>query len=375
MREIWFWQRIVSPHMAGLARALARQGCKVTYVAERDLSDDRKQLGWSVPTMDGVDLRFASHPLEVAECVAAAGCDSVHLCQGLRANGLVSNAQKHLAERGLRQWVLMETIGEHGWVGPIKRAVYAALFRQHRARIKGVLALGHRTSGWVADRGMPQSHVFPFAYFLEDRPTPLAIRPRGDAPFRVAFVGQFIELKRLPLLVDALANLKGSSAELVVVGSGALERRWRTHAERRMPNRVRWLGALPSAQVLELLGEVDCLVLPSRYDGWGAVISEALMAGTPVICSDCCGAAGAVSASGVGGVFERDDEAGLAALLARAIAAGPSSTSDREALSRWAASLGAEAGGRYLLDILAHVDGTGARPESPWMRGTPPCAV
>ena len=35
--------------------------------------------------------------------------------------------------------------------------------------------------------------------------------------------------------------------------------------------------------------QADNLVLPSSHDGWGAVTTEALMVGTPVICSDTCG--------------------------------------------------------------------------------------
>ena len=38
------------------------------------------------------------------------------------------------------------------------------------------------------------------------------------------------------------------------------------------------------------MAAADVLVLPSRFDGWGAVVNEALMVGTPVICSDRCGA-------------------------------------------------------------------------------------
>ena len=60
-------------------------------------------------------------------------------------------------------------------------------------------------------------------------------------------------------------------------------------------------------KIPEVICESDCLVLPSRYDGWGAVISEALMVGTPVICSDNCGAANVVTASNVGSVFSTND--------------------------------------------------------------------
>jgi glycosyltransferase involved in cell wall biosynthesis len=35
----------------------------------------------------------------------------------------------------------------------------------------------------------------------------------------------------------------------------------------------------------------DIFVLPSRYDGWGVVVNQALGAGLPIICSDAVGAA------------------------------------------------------------------------------------
>ncbi len=48
MPDIGFWLRIVSTHMAGLATALARLGCKVTYRAQEAISTDRVHQGWTV---------------------------------------------------------------------------------------------------------------------------------------------------------------------------------------------------------------------------------------------------------------------------------------------------------------------------------------
>ena len=45
-------------------------------------------------------------------------------------------------------------------------------------------------------------------------------------------------------------------------------------------------------------------MLPSRFDGWGAVVNEALMVGTPVICSDRCGASDLIENGRNGYVFE-----------------------------------------------------------------------
>ena len=112
----------------------------------------------------------------------------------------------------------------------------------------------------------------------------------------------------------------------------------------------------------------DCLVLPSRHDGWGAVVSESLMAGTPVICSDHCGAAGVVQASGVGGVFRSGSKNGLQHQLEQCIAAGKPLNGDRARLARWASSLGARQGAHYLLKILEN-EGSGAdKPLPPWVQ-------
>src|SRR5690606_16554764 len=100
--------------------------------------------------------------------------------------------------------------------------------------------------------------------------------------------------------------------------------------------------------------------------GWGVVVSEALMAGTSVVCSDTCGSAGVVLASGTGGVFPREDEHELVRLLMTQLDQGRRTLDERRSLSRWAAALNAQSGARYLRAILDFADGTGARPSEPW---------
>ncbi len=41
--SIWFWQEMVTPHMVALAAALAERGFKVNYVANEELSKERKK--------------------------------------------------------------------------------------------------------------------------------------------------------------------------------------------------------------------------------------------------------------------------------------------------------------------------------------------
>ena len=366
---IWFWQRIASPHMAGLAAALAGQGCSVVYVAERQMSEDRAQQGWTSPDFGKASLELAPTAAAVQALALSAPVDAVHICQGVRSNGLVRVAQRTLAAHRRKQWVVMETVEDAGWRGVLKRLEYRRLFLRWRSRLQGVLASGSRTPAWVVRCGVPVDRVFPFAYFLPD-----AIRPESDhlakaaGPFRFVFVGQFIERKRLDMLLSALATLDRDDVQLVVVGSGPLERELQSFAEKTLPGHVRWLGRLPLGEVPQAMAHADCLVLPSRHDGWGAVVSEALMVGTPAICSDACGAAEVVRASGVGGVFRSGDLMSLVQTLDAAHAAGKPQEQDRRALANWARCLGASAGAEYLRAIVQHSQGAGPRPAPPWER-------
>lgn len=364
---VYFWQRIVSPHMAGLASALSDIGHDVTYVAEQPMSEDRAALGWEAPSLRGARLEYAPDRDAMIRLARAAPANCIHICQGLRGNGLVGSAQKELVRRGAEQWVVMETVENSGWRGMLRRLEYRRLISSRRRSVAGYLATGHETRDWLIHRSADARRVFPFAYFLADHPQHGAQIDRTGQPFRFLFVGQFIELKRLDLLIDAIARLgQRPDIELTVIGSGPLEHRLLERARGALGSRVRWLGRQKGTEIPHHMAAADCLVLPSRYDGWGAVVSEALMAGTPAVCSDKCGSAAVVRHSPQGGVFPAGDLESLTALLRHVVDQGQQTADGRARLASWASSLGASAGADYLSQILACSRDGGNRPTEPW---------
>lgn len=360
MPEIWFWQRIISPHMIGLPKALARKGYSVNYVTETEMRAERSQLGWEIPESEGVKIHFSTCKSSVHDLVRNASHDSVHICQGIRANGRIGLAQKLIKKRGLQQWILMETVNDQSWSGRFKRVLYQFLFKIKITSISGILSIGHKTDAWVIGRGVPAAKVFPFTYFLSDieaRYNP----PKKGKKFKIFFVGQFVERKRLDLLIEALHAMHNYEYELYVIGAGPLEKNLRVFAEKKIPGKFKWVGRIPSSEIQNYLRDADCLVLPSRHDGWGAVVTESLMVGTPVICSDSCGSAGVVLSSRAGGVFKSGDLESLKSLLIKEIQVGPPEAAERKKLSTWSSVLGAEAGADYVLQILNHQN-----PPPPW---------
>ena len=367
---VWFWQRILTPHMGALAAELVDQGHAVTFVANDRMSADRASQGWESPALGKARFELASTSVEIQALVNAAQGDSIHLCQGLRGNGLVGKAQRLISQRGLRHWAIMETVDDAGWSGALKRGLYRGLLWSWHSSLQGVLAVGRGMPDWVVARGLPHSAVFPFAYFLRDPEDGVSVDSafagEDSRPFRFIFVGQLIERKRVDSLIEALSALNRTNVELWVVGSGPLEASLRAQSAQLLADCVNWLGVQPMSAVPALIAQADCLVLPSRHDGWGAVVSEALMVGTPAICSDACGASEAVLASQDGGVFPAGNTEALRDCLARQVERGLMGADRRRALAEWGHCLGARAGAVYLSQLLQHQEGKAERPLAPW---------
>lgn len=109
---------------------------------------------------------------------------------------------------------------------------------------------------------------------------PTRVRRWRDRRRAVAFVGNLLEIKRPELLVQAFADLSRDGTELLIVGDGPLKQRLKRKCAG-LP--VRFLGHLSPPKCEEVLGEVECLVVPSASESFGLVYAEAAVRGTPVI--------------------------------------------------------------------------------------------
>ena len=353
MTEIWFWQNILSPHVASLVSELASNGFTVIYVAEQPLSRDRVEQGWLTPEMSQVKVIYVKTKTEVAELVKNASNDSIHISAGLRSIGIVKFAQTDLRKLNMKQWVLMESISSHGFVGLLRKFFYKQLIYLKFKDLIGILAIGSQTKDWLVKIGFPSEKVYSFAYFL---PVYKSLVPvellQQSRRFSFIFVGQFIKRKNLKLLLDSLSSLKHENFELIVVGSGYLEDTLHQYAKLKLPGKLSWKGMLPQSQVMNSISHADCLVLPSFFDGWGAVVSESLLVGTPAICSDTCGSSNIVEASMVGGVFKNNNQEHLTNLLSKQVDGGVVSVEKRKHIVEWSNILKSSSGAIYLKEII-----------------------
>jgi glycosyltransferase involved in cell wall biosynthesis len=101
--------------------------------------------------------------------------------------------------------------------------------------------------------------------------------------FTYIFIGRLIDQKGIDVLLEAFAKL--SSGLLFLVGDGIDKEKFveLTHVLG-VHDRVRFLGIRKDIQ--DLLKFADCFVLPSRYEGLGVVLLEAIVSGKAIIISD-----------------------------------------------------------------------------------------
>lgn len=160
-------------------------------------------------------------------------------------------------------------------------------------------------------------------------------------------VGNLVPLKRTGIAIAALALLP--AATLLVVGAGPERGRLEEAARRAgVAGRVRFLGAVPHADIPALLGAADVLVHPSESEGLANVWVEALACGTPVVACAVGGAAEAIDGPVAGRLVEATPEA-FAAAINELLAAPPAPAEVRKA----AESFGWDANRDSLFDHLS----------------------
>lgn len=168
---------------------------------------------------------------------------------------------------------------------------FAAMLRLWYGLCDDVVAVSHGQAAWLRQfvRSVRSLRVIS-PWSGEQNLGDVAPRVRREgAPVRLAAFGRFAPQKGFDTLMRAMALLPSERFTLDLGGFGPDEpllRRLADNAglaEGRNPQ-VRFVGKVDD--VAAFVAEADVVVVPSRWEAFGQVVAEAMLAGRPVLVSD-----------------------------------------------------------------------------------------
>jgi glycosyltransferase involved in cell wall biosynthesis len=292
------------------------------YVYDRRIIQELRRLSWQVDVVDiGGGFPFPSMAqrataLEILSGVPA-GCPVV-------LDGLAFGA---LPEAGaLRQRTpLIALVHQPLALDPGLDAKQADTFRESERAALAAAARVVVTSDAtgrivIRDYGVVVQHIS--IVRPGNDPGPQAVGS-NDGIVRLLSIGSVLPVKGYDLLIAAVAKLREMPWQLTIAGDrtrnpGAAAQLDADIEAQGLGNRVTVLGAVPPKRVIELYLASDVFVLPSRFEGYGMALAEAIAHGLPVV-STLAGAIPDTVPPGAGILVPRDDAAALARALRRVI--------------------------------------------------------
>ncbi len=287
------------------------------YLYDGHIVAQLRQLGWRV-ALTGLAGRFPDVDAHARQAMDAAlsalGDDSLVVIDGLALGGLPEVVMPHATR--LRMFALVHhPLADEGGLDEAQRLRVEQRERDALAAMRGVITTSHFTARRIVATGLAATPIEVVEPGVEARPLAAA----DHALPRLLCVATLTPRKGHELLVEALSRVTDLDWQCDCIGSLTRDAvhtaRVQAAIERHgLGERIRLRGELDDAAVHAAYANADLFVLASHYEGFGMVVTEALAAGLPVLCTT-GGALRDTLPSDAGIAVPPDDVAALTAAL------------------------------------------------------------
>jgi glycosyltransferase involved in cell wall biosynthesis/peptidoglycan/xylan/chitin deacetylase (PgdA/CDA1 family) len=281
-----------SPHMVALLDALAdRPDCTIEVLYCNRKAPGR---GWGAPVgrlphrfISGVTLLndFRINP-NILNTIKKTRAD-IWVINTCYTSPTTLMAIGWLHQKG-GPWIYMNEPPRprHGTLLAIKRPILAYVLK----RAWGVIGTGVKAESMYQGLLSNDKPTDTIPYYIDLNPFYKVSLPDPmvrQTPVRFVTSSQMIRRKALDILLNACKLLPPNGWKLTLVGEGPLRARFESEFSNRWNrDQVRFFGQVPYQDRASVFDGEHVFVFPSRWDGWGMVVPEALAAGRPVISSD-----------------------------------------------------------------------------------------
>ena len=265
------------------------------YLYDARIVAELRALGWRVAVI-GLAGRFPDPDpaarQSLYEALGAAAAASRVVIDGLALGGLPEVAAEHGERLDITALVHHPLADETG-LDPAARDRFLRLERQALANCRRVIVTSEFTARRLVDLGLldDAATVIEPGVDPAELAGPVAARLAGDSSpttERLLCVASLTPRKAQDILIKALARLPERSWQCVLAGSaerdpGFAERVHQLIETTGLTDRIDRGGELDTAALAGQYRQASVCVLPSHYEGYGMVVTEALARGLPLI--------------------------------------------------------------------------------------------
>jgi glycosyltransferase involved in cell wall biosynthesis len=308
-----FWQNIVSPHLSFFLRNLS-EIYPVILVVDRLMDEDRIKQGWEVPYLGNVKIMIIGDLNDVNHLINNQN-EYHHFFSGFNISPIIHKAF-NLIIKNKKVNIISESGIELGFKRLPRLLKYSYLAFRYNKCIDNIFAMGDLGVNWYKKTGFNPNIIHKFQYTIElpeDSGLQFEDFVSNDNFYRFTFIGQLITRKGVDNLINAFFKVKNNNWNLNIIGDGVMRKEiYNRVKDLNLSDKITFHGIKNNTEVMSFLThDSDYLILPSRFDGWGAVVNEALSRGVKVITNEKCGASCMIMDEFFGKKYKEGDEQSL----------------------------------------------------------------
>ena len=364
--NIILFQNCISPHQIPYIKEICHDTRveKVYLITPRTDYELRAAMGWdSSQLLQGTSIIFYLQPSDEKLKRLLRDKDVVALFTGIRADKNVFRWFKLSLDFNIQRGIITEAPNIHLWKPLwLHRIRFLILDYRYVRRIQYVFAFGELAVQYYhLWSGMWKVFLFSYCTDIEkcDISSVNFLPARGT---KFLFVGTVDKNKNVSSVLKSSELLKKENFSFDVIGDGVDKKNLERYVYEKQINNVVFHGRMTMKEVHSRMRDYDVLILPSRYDGWGAVVNEALQRGLYVICSDKCGAKDLLEDKRCGVIFRSGSHTDLAKVMKDCCSHISEIRANRKFRQEWAERcISGEVIARYMVDCLL-----GEKVNVPW---------
>lgn len=334
--KLAIWMNMPSHHQKDFFACIEQDpdiDLKVIYYDA--VGKDRKNLGWDLieikPKYEsyacGSDIAAIKESIDEFD-------NRIHIIPGNRSPFL-QNLLEHLIENNIRwaHWSeragfnLAKLLMYNQFLFNSIKPIYLRLsgYKKYAKLVNnfglGAFSQGDLTKKDYINWGINPVKIENLYYNQELCPERVVDNVEAKSEKMFIYVGTIEKRKGYDILLKALKFVKLNGWILLIVGEDRTSGDFNNLVRKlNIESSIRYVGVVPSSKVRDYINSSDVLIFPTRFDGWGMVVNEAVSLGKAVISSEFAGASYHLIENGKNGfVLQKLSPTTLAAAMSKYI--------------------------------------------------------